>query len=89
MAAPWAIVYNDLDSSLHPVRFLNSCPKNVQARMAAVLRAVSHIPPPQFSGGGMWEAMHGDMHEYYEIRVTGPGREEPEAPRPWWRRIFG
>jgi hypothetical protein len=23
----------------------------------------------------MWEAMHGDMGGYYEIRVTGPGRE--------------
>ena len=23
----------------------------------------------------MWEAMHGEMGGYYEIRVTGPGRE--------------
>ena len=22
----------------------------------------------------MWEAMHGSMNGYYEIRVTGPGR---------------
>lgn len=27
-------------------------------------------PPPAFSGGGFWEAMHG----YYEIRRIGPGR---------------
>jgi hypothetical protein len=32
-------------------------------------------PPPAFSGGGKWEAMHGSMGGYYEIRGTGPGRE--------------
>ena len=31
-------------------------------------------PPPAFSGGGKWEAMHGWMAGYYEIRATGPGR---------------
>jgi len=29
-------------------------------------------PPPRFSGGGKWEAMHGDMAGYYEVRATGP-----------------
>ena len=24
----------------------------------------------------MWEAMHGDMKGHYEVRVTGPGREQ-------------
>ena len=33
-------------------------------------------PPPAFSGGGKWEAMHGSMGGYYEIRVTGPGRRQ-------------
>jgi hypothetical protein len=42
--------------------------------MLAVLEAVRAAPPPQFSGGGKWEAMHGAMNGYYEIRVTGPGR---------------
>lgn len=27
--------------------------------MLAVLKAVADAPPPQFSGGGKWEAMHG------------------------------
>lgn len=31
-------------------------------------------PPPAFSGGGKWEAMHGTMAGYYEIRLTGQGR---------------
>jgi hypothetical protein len=40
------------------------------------LEAVRDAPPPQFSGGGYWEAMHGDMGGYYEIRLTGPGRRQ-------------
>ena len=39
-----------------------------------MLEAVRAAPPPTFSGGGKWEAMHGDMGGFYEIRVTGPGR---------------
>jgi hypothetical protein len=39
-----------------------------------VLEAVRAAPPPAFSGGRKWEAMHGTMAGYYEIRVTGPGR---------------
>ncbi|MFI5004714.1 MAG: hypothetical protein ACHQE6_06845 [Solirubrobacterales bacterium] len=41
-----------------------------------MLDAVAAAPPPAFSGGGKWEAMHGDMGGYDEIRVTGPGREQ-------------
>jgi hypothetical protein len=43
--------------------------------LLAVLDAVRDAPPPAFSGGGKWEAMHGAMGGYYEIRVTGPGRQ--------------
>jgi hypothetical protein len=38
-----------------------------------VLDAVAAAPPPSFSGGGKWEAMHDDMAGYYEIRVQGAG----------------
>lgn len=31
-------------------------------------------PPPSFSGGGMWEAMHDEMAGYYEARTRGPDR---------------
>ena len=44
--------------------------------MLAVLDAVAAAPPPAYSGGGKWEAMHGDMGGYYEVRATGPGREQ-------------
>jgi hypothetical protein len=49
-------------------------PTNVRARLLAVLETVRAAPPPAFSGGGKWEAMHGSMGGYYEIRVTGSGR---------------
>ena len=54
--------------------FLDVCPTKVQATMLAVLDAVAAAPPPAFSGGGKWEAMHGRMSGFYEVRVDGPNR---------------
>lgn len=54
--------------------FLDACPESVRAKMLAVVNAVADAPPPQFSGGGKWEAMHGEMGGYYEIRVDGSDR---------------
>ncbi|MHB1626516.1 MAG: hypothetical protein ACYCTZ_15060 [Candidatus Dormibacteria bacterium] len=48
----------------------------MQARLMAVLDAVAEAPPPQFSGGGQWEAMHGIMAGYFEARAQGPNREQ-------------
>lgn len=73
----WGIVYCATKSGRVPAEeFLDGCPANIEARFAAVLEAVRDAPPPQFSGGGYWEAMHGDMGGYYEIRLTGPGRRQ-------------
>lgn len=41
-----------------------------------MLEAVADAPPPKYSGGGKWEAMHGTMGGYYEVRGTGPLREQ-------------
>lgn len=49
-------------------------PTKVSATMVAVVRAVADAPPPAFSGGGKWEAMHGKMSGIYEVRVDGPNR---------------
>ena len=54
--------------------FLDSCPAPVVAKFFAVLRAVLDAPPPAFSGGGKWEAMHEEMAGFYEVRVDGPNR---------------
>ncbi len=73
----WGVVYYMTDAGKVPAEeFLDSCPAKVDARFAAVLDAVRSAPPPQFSGGGYWEAMHGDMGGYHEIRLTGPGRRQ-------------
>ncbi|MEI8254558.1 MAG: hypothetical protein WCJ30_02675 [Deltaproteobacteria bacterium] len=40
-----------------------------RAKMIAVVKAVADAPPPSWSGGGYWEAMHGDMTGYCEVRV--------------------
>ncbi len=40
--------------------------------MVAVLEAVAAAPPPAYSGGGYWEAMHDEMAGFFEVRVDGP-----------------
>lgn len=39
-----------------------------------MLAAVAAAPPKCFAGGGYWEAMHGSMSGWYEIRIDGPKR---------------
>lgn len=72
---PWAIVYYMTPEETVPaLEFLDSCPRGIDAHFTAVLDAVAVAPPPCFSGGGKWEAMHGEMGGWYEIRLTGPRR---------------
>ncbi len=74
---PWDVIFYLDPSGIVPVDdFLDECPVNVRARLFAILDAVSEAPPPQFSGGGRWEAMHGEMGGYYEIRSQGPNHEQ-------------
>ena len=69
----WGIVYYAAaDGSVPAENFLDGCPAKVAATIEAVLEIVRDAPPPRFSGGGEWEAMHGSMGGYNEIRVTGP-----------------
>lgn len=78
---PWLIEFfqrhqdDDPDQAVPGRSFLEGCPDKVRQTMLAVLKAVADAPPPSFSGGGYWEAMHGDMAGYYEIRVDGRKRE--------------
>ncbi len=78
---PWVIHFfqrhpSDDRGCAVPARdFLESCPPNIQAQFLAVVKAVADAPPPSFSGGGYWEAMHGDMGGFYEVRIDGKSRE--------------
>lgn len=54
--------------------FLDRSPTGVAADIIATVKAVAEAPPPRFAGGGQWQAMHGSMKGFHEVRVTGPGR---------------
>lgn len=49
--------------------FLDACPTEVRAELLATLEAVRNAPPPSFSGGLRWQAMHGDMAGWFEART--------------------
>ena len=77
---PWRIhffqrhVDDDAGRAVPAVEFLDGLTEKVAAEIHAVLDAVAEAPPPSFSGGGKWEAMHDDMAGYYEVRVQGGGK---------------
>lgn len=51
--------------------FLHSIPSQIRARFNAALNAVAKAPPKRFAGGGYWEAMHGKMTGWFELRIDG------------------
>ena len=73
---PWLIHYfqrhseDDAATAVPAMDFLDSLPPSVEAEFGAVLEAIAAAPPPAFSGGGKWEAMHGDMAGMYEVRIS-------------------
>jgi hypothetical protein len=79
-APPWLVHFfkrhaqDDQTEAIPAQEFLRGCPTKVEAMMVAVVNAVADAPPPAFSGGGKWEAMHGDMGGFFEVRVDGPKR---------------
>lgn len=73
----WDVIYYRTTDGRCPAdEFLDSCPVKVSAQLVAVLDDVAGAPPPRYSGGGRWEAMHGAMGGFYEVRAQGPRREQ-------------
>ena len=73
----WDVIYyRTADHRCPGDEFLDGCPLKVSAQLVAILDDVAEAPPPQYSGGGRWEAMHGTMRGFYEVRAQGPGREQ-------------
>lgn len=76
---PWRIHFfqraksDDPSCGVPAIEFLDGLSPKVAAEIHAVLDAVAAAPPPSFSGGGKWEAMHDDMAGYFEVRVQGGG----------------
>ena len=77
---PWLIHFlqrhpsDDPGESVPALDFFEGLTAKIAAEINAVLDAVAEAPPPSFAGGGKWEAMHGDMAGFYEVRVQGDGR---------------
>lgn len=78
---PWRVHFfkrhkdDDRAETVPGMVFLDNCPTPVRAKLLAIITAVAEAPPPMFSGGGKWEAMHGAMGGFYEARADGEGRE--------------
>jgi hypothetical protein len=75
---PWLIHFSTYPGADRTVEcpatsFLSGLQPKVAAEIQAVLDAVAAAPPPSFSGGGKWEALHGSMAGFYEVRVQGDG----------------
>ncbi len=76
---PWLIHFfqrhpaDDQRRAVPAIVFLDGLPAKLVAEFQAVLDAVAEAPPPTFSGGGKWEAMHDEMAGFYEIRIQGAG----------------
>lgn len=60
---------DDPRESIPALAAMAAFPKIVRSRILAVLKSVAEAPPTRFAGGGMWEAMHGEMSGFFEIRV--------------------
>lgn len=75
MTEPWLIHFfqrhrdDDPTESVPTSEFLDSLDDKTAAEVQAILEAVAAAPPPSFSGGGKWQAMHGRMAGFYEVRL--------------------
>ena len=56
--------------------FLALVPEGVGEHIDSILSALLARDPTRFRGGGYWEAMRGDMRGWFELRCTGPRREQ-------------
>lgn len=63
--------YQAPDGTVPARAYLDSVPPRIRARIINVAIVVAETPPKRFAGGGMWEAMHGKLAGWFEIRVDG------------------
>jgi hypothetical protein len=57
------------DPAVPALAWLESVPDAVEAEIMATIDAVAQGPPPQFRGGLRYQAMHGDMTGWFEVRT--------------------
>lgn len=71
----WVIRIAGLTGPGSAADLLDRAPPQVAARLLRIAEAAATTGPLAL-GGGYLEAMHGDMTGWFEIRCTGPGREQ-------------
>lgn len=79
--------------------WLDSVPVEVEAEVMATIDAVANGPPPQFRGGLRYQAMHGDMTGWFEVRTKHQkrlyrmfclqDRKAPGLPKPALVMVIG
>lgn len=77
MPAPFKVTLYDCSDTYPDLsiwRLLKSFSTGERAKFAAILESVASAPPRSFSGGGYWEAMHGELDGVFEIRFQGRDR---------------
>lgn len=65
---------DDPRRSVPAQEYLDACTPQARAKLLAALKEVASAPPPKHRGYGRWEAMHGNMGGFYEIRADGVKR---------------
>ncbi len=64
---------DDPNRAVPAIEIFDRLPAKLVAEFQAVVDAVAEAPPPAFSGGGKWGAMHDEMAGFYEVRIQGGG----------------
>ena len=82
----------ETDPLVPALAWLESVPDEVAAEVMATIDAVAQGPPPQFRGGLRYQAMHGEMTGWFEVRTKHrkrlyrlfclQDRTAPGLPRP-------
>ena len=75
--SPFRVVfYNPKRVAVSPgEEYLSGCPVGIRGRFLAALVEIAKAPPFRFRGGGLWEAMHGTMTGWFEVRINSGHRE--------------
>lgn len=75
MSRRWVVRVAAATGPASAAELLDHAPTAVAARLLRIAEAAAANGPFAL-GGGYLEAMHGDMAGWFELRCTGPGREQ-------------
>lgn len=73
---PFRVVFFTPEGGVIPPaqKYLDDCPDGIRGRFLSALVEIAKAPPFRFRGGGLWEAMHGSMTGWFEVRINSGNR---------------